>query len=183
VGRGSPSPGPDLAPYAERFAARVPARADALAAVLREDARPDHRADAAFLLAHLPDGAGVVELMLPAIRDPEARVRNNAMRVLAMIAAKDPTIAIPLPPILAALDYPTTTDRNKAAAILASLAKLEPNRAAIRAGAGDLLVKMLALRQPNNHDFAHEILKDLAGRDLGEHDVAAWRAWLARPAR
>lgn len=172
---------PELSPYADRFAARVPASADSLAQILSGDARPDHRAAAAFLLAHLPDGARVVELMLPAIRDPEPRVRNNAMRVLAMAAMKDPEIGIPLQPIIAALGYPTTTDRNKAAAILAPLSRLERNRAAIRAGAGELLVQMLALRQPNNHDFAYQILKNLSGRDLGEHDVAAWRAWLRRP--
>jgi hypothetical protein len=43
---------------------------------------------------------------------------------------------------------------------------------------GDILVDMLALRQPNNHDYAWRILKTLHGDDLGEHAIDAWRAWV-----
>lgn len=42
----------------------------------------------------------------------------------------------------------------------------------------EFLVEMLALKQPNNHDFAYRILKQVSGRDLGEHAVESWRAWL-----
>jgi hypothetical protein len=43
-----------------------------------------------------------------------------------------------------------------------------------------MLVDMLALRQPNNHDFAYLILKTISGRDFGEHAVDDWRAWVRR---
>jgi len=38
---------------------------------------------------------------------------------------------------------------------------------------------MLRLRQPNNHDFAHSILKQISGRSFGDREYAAWEAWLA----
>lgn len=46
------------------------------------------------------------------------------------------------------------------------------------ARAGPTLLKLLALEQPNNHDFAYQILKQVSGQDFGEHEVARWRAWL-----
>lgn len=172
---------PSLVRYREAFAKRVPAVERELVAVLREERRDSRRAAAAYLLAHLVSGERVVELLLPSIRDPSELVRNNAMRVLAMIAMHRPEIAIPIAPILAALRYPTTLDRNKASAILAGLTSRELGakaREQIIAGAGELLVDMLALKQPNNHDFAYRILKQVSGRDLGEHAVESWRAWL-----
>ena len=173
-----------LIPYRDAFAKRVQPVERELAAVLREDRRAVHRAAAAFLLAHLPSGERVVELMLPSITDPDALVRNNAMRVLAMIAREHPEIPIPLAPILEALHFPTTLDRNKAAAIIEGITRRGVTaevRAQILGAAGDVLVDMLALKQPNNHDFAYLILKHLAGRDLGEHAVDAWRAWARAP--
>jgi hypothetical protein len=170
---------PTLTPYAQAFEARVPAQEAALAQVLAEDADEVDRARAAFLLAHLDDGDRVVELELPAFRDPSPLVRNNAMRVLAIMADQHREIAIPLPPVLEAIRFPTTTDRNKAAAILAGLATRPEHHDAIADGAGEVLVEMLGLRQPNNHDFAYQILKAISGQGLGERDLDAWRRWLS----
>jgi hypothetical protein len=103
---------------------------------------------------------------------------NNAMRVLATIANEHHEVAIPLEPIVVALDHPLTTDRNKAAAILDGLSRHDDNKPIIRARAGTTLVAMLALRQPNNHDIAYTILKTISGRDFGPRDVEAWRSWL-----
>jgi hypothetical protein len=173
-----------LIPYRDAFAKRVPPVEKELAGVLREDRNATHRADAAFLLAHISSGTRVVELMLPAIRDASPLVRNNAMRVLALISEHHPEIPIPVEPIIEALHFPATTDRNKAAAILGGISS-RPMSARVRdqiiTGAGDVLVDMLALKQPNNHDYAYKILKDLSGRDLGEHAASAWRAWLRAP--
>ncbi len=92
----------------------MPAAERELVAVLHEDKRADRRAAAAFLLAHLASGERVVELMLPSITDPSELVRNNAMHVLSLIAIDHPEVPIPVAPILEALRFPSTTDRNKA---------------------------------------------------------------------
>jgi hypothetical protein len=141
---------------ATKFAERVPHRHDELVAILREDGRDDWRAAAAFLLAY----------------------------TRAHIAMHHPEIAIPLDPILEALEFPTTTDRNKAAAILSGVVKRSAVSPAVRhlvvERAGDTLFAMLQLSQPNNHDFAYEILKAVSGESYGERDHAAWEAWLCR---
>jgi hypothetical protein len=168
-------------PFGERFLRDVPPNEARLIRVLREDKDGEDRATAAFLLAHIHDGKKLVALMLSALDDPSSLTRNNATRVLVDVARHHPELAIPLPPILHLLDGPTTTDRNKAVAVLSGLvarpdgAKL--HRQVIQQ-AGPTLLKLLALEQPNNHDFAYQILKDVSGRDFGERDIAAWQQWL-----
>lgn len=52
-----------------------------------------------------------------AMRDPDALVRNNAMRVLADVARYQPGVEIPLDALLVALDDPTMLDRKVAATL------------------------------------------------------------------
>lgn len=174
---------PKLKRYGRAFLEKVPARKSALLRVLREDRRPPNRAAAAFLLAHIRDGGELVRALVPSFRDPEGLARNNAMRVLADMSRKHPELDIPLEPVLAALDYPETTDRNKASAILAGLAERPRHRGAIRRTAGPVLLRLLRLQQPNNHDFAYQILKTVSGRDFGERDYPAWEKWLKEEKR
>jgi hypothetical protein len=77
--------------------------------------------------------------------------------------------------------FPTTTDRNKAAYLLAGIAKHASvaARARIARELGDVLLVMVAMKQPNNRDPAIDILKAISGEDHGA-DAAAWRAWLDR---
>jgi hypothetical protein len=172
---------PELDKYRERFATSVPAHEAELVEIFTTDKRGPWRGNAAFLLAHLASGPRVVELMLQRVRDSDTLVRNNTMRVLALVAINHTDVEIPLAPVVESLRFPSTLDRNKAVAVLSGLVKRPALRAAIRAEAGAILVELLALKQPNNHDFAYAILKELAGKDLGEHDIAAWEKWLATP--
>jgi hypothetical protein len=87
---------------------------------------------------------------------------------------------VPLDPILDALVFPATTDRNKASAVLAGLTRREEHREAIAGRAGPVLLEMLRLQQPNNHDFAYMILTTISGKDYGERDYARWEAWVEK---
>ena len=169
---------PELAPFEKRFTDGAARHKEVLIRALREDKEPEKRANAAFALAHLPDGDEVVRLMLPAIRDPSSRVRNNAMRVTAMIATNHPDIAVPIAPFIEALNYPATSDRNKAAATLKYLAKNPETHPVLVREAGDVLLALLRLHQPANHDDAYEILKMISGKEYGARDYSAWRTWL-----
>lgn len=168
-------------PFGDRFVTDVPANEAQLVRVLQEDRAAENRGAAAFLLAHIKDGKKLVALMLPMLDDAAPLARNNAMRVLADVARFHPELDIPLEPVLHALNGPTTTDRNKAVAIIAGLLDrpdgARRHREVIQK-AGPMLVKLLALEQPNNHDFAYKILKQVSGKDLGERDIAAWQHWL-----
>jgi hypothetical protein len=170
-----------LRPFGERFVKGVPPNQDRLARILKDDRDPKDRAAAAFLLAHIKDGKKLVDLMLPSLNDPDTIVRNNASRVLVNVAMFHHEIPIPLKPLLRALNGPTMYDRNKAVAVISGLlerpdgSKLHPE---ILRDAGPTLIKLLALEQPNNHDFAYKVLKKVSGKDLGERDYEAWRTWL-----
>lgn len=169
---------PRLAPYRERLA-QATQHQKRLYAVLASSRDENQRATAAFVLAHTKDGKRLVNALVARIADPSAAARNNALRVLGYVAKEHPEIDIPLDPILRALEFPTTTDRNKALFILQGLATSRPKlHPTIKARAGKSLVAMLRLEQPNNHDFAWEILKLLRGQDLGERNYDAWDSWL-----
>jgi len=177
---------PALAPLASKLITGVPAHAKALAAILRDDRSSEKRAAAAYLLAYTQDGAALVALLTRAFRDDSSFVRNSAMRVVADIALHHPEVEIPVEPVLDALAYPATSDRNKAAAILAGIldrpgASRLHRRIATRAGA--TLLAMLRLEQPNNHTYAYRILKAISGQTFGERDYGAWEAWLAQIVR
>ncbi len=169
---------PELAPYLPIFKRAAAADKQALLAILSDDKNPDKRASAAFVLAHLDDGDEVAAIMARHLRDPSKLVRNNTLRVLAYIAMNFPTIDLPLDAAITALRYPSTLDRNKASAILSGLAQKPEHRPAIIREAGEVLFTMLQLTQPNNHDFAYEILKSVSGQEYGARDYSEWHAWL-----
>ena len=112
---------PELEPLTADFIERVPHHVEALTTILRDDSDPRYRAAAALLLAYSKDGPALIETMVPAFRDSSMQVRNNALRVIYYIAFHHPQLEVPLEPVLAALDYPTTLDRNKVASILKGL--------------------------------------------------------------
>jgi hypothetical protein len=172
---------PDLEKREDLFIAKVPDHVAELAAVLHGDRDAKKRAAAAFALAYGRDRAQVVEALVPSIGDPESVVRNNVIRVLVEIQHEAHALVVPLPPLLRAMTFPTTTDRNKAAYALSFAVKVASaeQRAQVIREVGDILVAMAAMKQPNNRDPALDILKALSGEDHGT-DVTAWRAWLGR---
>ncbi|MCA9755833.1 MAG: HEAT repeat domain-containing protein [Candidatus Eisenbacteria bacterium] len=172
----------ELQPYGERFDREAPEQRDALLRVLRHAPESADRAAAAFLLGHLPDAQEIVDALLPCLLDPSSWVRNNSMRVLAQIS-RQPIAVIPAAPVIAALDYPTVRDRNKALAIVRNLTGTAENRAALIRDAGDTLLALLRLEQTANHKNAHLTLTRLAGQDFGEREYEAWEAWLAEERR
>jgi len=170
---------PDLASREDRFIAEAPRHMAALRTVLTDDGDENHRGAAAYLLAYGADRAEVVAALVPAIRDSSGLVRNNAMRVLVMLQEGAPTEMLPLDPLLAAMRFPLTTDRNKATYAVLNLIKRNPDRyrAQVLTEVGDLLVQMVTMSQPNNRDPAISILEALSGQKLGT-DAAAWRTWV-----
>ena len=173
---------PQLASYKAPLVDGARNHADELFAMVHRDRDPQHRAHAIFLLGFTSDGARLVREITPACRDESALVRNNAMRVFAEMAHHHPEVELPLAPVLDMLEFPETTDRNKAAAVLAALAKKKELAPEIRRRGGKTLVAMLRLKQPNNHDWAFQILNALIDektRPFASDDYEGWEAWLA----
>lgn len=169
---------PELAPYRTTFGREVVEKADVLARVAGHDRTPAKRAAAVYLLAHLNDPSRVADILLSRARDPSSHVRNNALRVLAFMVDHRGHTELPLDPILPLLDGPSTTDRNKAVAIVAGLARAADRRDEIKRRAGPTLLGLLALEQPNNHEIAYRALRTLSERDFSPRDYDAWGRWL-----
>jgi hypothetical protein len=103
------------------------------------------------------------------------------MRVLMQMAQTHPELEFPVRDLVAAFDFPSSSDRNKAGYTLAALAAQPRYRDAIRTGAVPIALRVLRLAQPNNHDPAYEILMQVSGETFGERDYAAWERWAAEP--
>jgi hypothetical protein len=77
------------------------------------------------------------------------------------------------------IDAPTTTSRNKALHLLVELAQRPEHHARIARDAGPTLLRLLRLIQPNNHEPAWQVLKEISGESFGDRDYASWERWLA----
>ena len=100
------------------------------------------------------------------------------MRAIGATMVKDKISEIDVTPFLDALDSPYTTDRNKALYVLFSAATSETSKRLILQKGGDKLLALVQLKQPNNHDWAYQILKKISGKDFGATNVVAWTAWV-----
>ena len=168
---------PDLQKFLPIFEAAIPPNREQLTQILQGDRDAAHRGYAVFLLAFTDDPTSYVQAITPAIKDSSSLVRNNALRVLIHIAQDYPEVPIPIAQVVEALGYPNTTDRNKAAYILVELAKRAEHRETLIEQAVPILLEMLKLQQPNNHDPAYRILTQLSGQQYGARDYAAWEQW------
>jgi hypothetical protein len=88
--------------------------------VLKRSASASDRIAAAWIAGYAPQGPDQLAALLHAVKDPDSTVRNNAIRVLAVLATHDRAIArqIPADPFIPMLHSLTWTDRNKAMFLL-----------------------------------------------------------------
>jgi hypothetical protein len=96
------------------------AHPDCVYAALRGSASRRDRIAAAWIAGYAANGSDKLAALLGAVTDPDSGVRNNAIRVLAVLASHDSSIArqIPADPFIPMLGSLTWTDRNKAMALL-----------------------------------------------------------------
>ncbi|RYZ43943.1 MAG: hypothetical protein EOO71_01500 [Myxococcaceae bacterium] len=172
---------PQLAPLEGPFIEGVPRNTEALVRVLREDRDDAKRMTAAILLSYVRSREELVRHLLPFVHDPYEGVRNEVLRLLGTAQQGQTKVLLPLEPVLEALWFPLSTDRNKAAWALVRIVESEgaARRTRIVNQAGDVLVEMAGMRQAIDREPARKVLALLAGRDLGE-DVGAWRDWVDR---
>ncbi|MBA2650122.1 MAG: hypothetical protein H0U75_11145 [Legionella sp.] len=142
---------------------------------LKHDGNTDRREAAAFLVGHFSDPNEILTTLLPFVDDKVEGVRNNAMRVIGSTIAKSKISNFDIHPFLNVLDSPYATDRNKALYIIFVASKSKPLGQVINQKERDTLVSLLRLKQPNNHDWAYLILKNITGKDFGPQNVTAWR--------
>ncbi|GHG92613.1 HEAT repeat domain-containing protein [Comamonas sp. JC664] len=171
---------PELANREQAFVDGVPRHFEALVRVLREDRDEVRRMSAAMLLSYHGAREELAEALGGSVKDASAGVRNEALRLLGAIQTGPTRVIIPLEPVLAALWFPLSTDRNKAGWALVRIVEIEgvARRKQILKTSGEMLIQMASMEQPIDHEPARKVLAILAGRDLGA-DEAAWRRWMA----
>ncbi|MDI9818509.1 MULTISPECIES: HEAT repeat domain-containing protein [unclassified Legionella] len=151
----------------------------ALFNIIKNSKNDQARADAIFILANDTNYQSLANFLINYTDDASDLVRNNVMRVLGAIVAKQKIPQLDVNRIIQALNYPYVTDRNKAAYVLLGLIKSDSaSHAQVIKQAGYTLVDLLKLRQPNNHDFAYEILKEISHKNYGEYDYQSWSQWI-----
>ena len=148
--------------------------------VLKDSASARHRIAAAWIIGYAPDKRLILGDLMAAVRDPDALVRNNATRAIAIIADfanQRPELGIHIDPsvFIDMLNSLTWTDRNKATGVLHSLTEgrdVETLRL-LRERALPTLVGMARWKAA---PYALEAL-EMLGRIAGLDEKATQNAW------
>lgn len=151
----------------------------ALQKIIQHDTDNQKREEAVFILAHGDDYNELAQFLIKFTDDPNESVRNNVMRVLGAIVSKYEVSQLDFNRILSAVNYPCVTDRNKAAYVLLGIVRRDSStHQLVIDQAGDTLLELLKLKQPNNHGFAFEILKVISQQSYQEQDYSSWEKWI-----
>jgi len=169
---------PKLKPYLNVFNKGAIKQKQLILKTLKQDSNPERRGAAAYLVGHFKNPEEIISTLTPYVNDPDNGVRNNVVRVIAMTMAISKLSQINVSPFIDLLDSPYTTDRNKSLYVLQAAANSEKGKVAILKQGGDKLLALLALKQPNNHDPAYEILKKISGQHFQGNDLKAWSNWV-----
>ena len=168
---------PTLKPYLAKFNLAAINQQDFIIDTLERDPVPERRAAAAFLIGHFKNPKKIINVLMPHIQDDSDIVRNNVMRVLGMTIATANIQNIDPVPFLKQLDSPFVTDRNKALFVLLAIANSENGKQLILKHGSTKLLKVLHLKQPNNHDIAYLILKTISNQTYSGDDLIKWENW------
>lgn len=170
---------PELAALEKRFAAEAVLRKPALQNVLAQDASGLNRAAALYVLSYLPEGKDVAALCLDSLKDPSPEVRSAALQILADVALYRKDLFFDVRELIAALDFPTVSDRAKALSALVGLADNPSFRPYVISRATPHLLRLLRLEQPSNHDLAFTLLGVLSKESFDRRDYDSWERWVA----
>lgn len=171
---------PKLKKYEKIFVEGVKKHFKELAEIQEKDERGQWRAASTYLLAYAKDGKSVVTQMIGRIRDPEALVRNNALRVLGDIAEYHAELVIPLPPVIQALEFPRVSDRSKALYVVYLHTMHSPKARDEVMPAIPILVELIQSKQPDHKELSHGILRKISGKDYAAEDFQSWKNWSAK---
>lgn len=152
---------PELKPYLRVFNQGIKQHKTEVIHALNHDPNPERRAAAAFLIGHLNDPHEIVAILLPHIRDSNSGVRNNVLRVIGQTILRAKIYDVDARPFMALLDSPFVTDRNKSLITLYTLVDSTEGKKQIAAHNHGKLEALAALKQPNNHDMAVDILNKI----------------------
>jgi hypothetical protein len=134
---------------------------------------------AACALGYFPNAATAVDALLAALARFDGRLTNNIGISLERLSRQHPELAIPLEPLVAALDAHDEWNRQqKIAQVIEALLEHRPlpdSKGALAAA----LIPMLANQRIRVSGAAREILPRITGQSLGKKPEP-WCAWYLR---
>ena len=166
-----------LKPYLERFNTAAVEDRQFILNTLKDDLNPTRRAAAAYLVGHFRDPHDIVDTLISHVEDDDEGVRNNVIRVLSLTTEKAHITDLNPTPFIHLLTSPLSTDRNKSLFLLSVLAESASTKRYLIQDAKTPLLNILRMQQPNQHDFAYEILKKISGQDFGSTNDILWENW------
>jgi hypothetical protein len=119
------------------------------------------RRAAIFALGYLKEAQEIVSILEDNLTDPSTLIRHDCLRVYGELLTKAPKVNVHIEKILPSIFSVYEAERNKALIILTNLVKQSRYKGIIDAKARQQLMSLAQLKQPNNHDFAVEILQEL----------------------
>ena len=114
---------PALKSYEKIFVDGVKRNRSALIEIIQFDKDDNRRGIAPYLLAYESDGSELVKVLTPRLRDESEFVRNNIARIFWDIAMFHQELDLPLDEAAKVLNFPATTDRNKASNLFFTIAQ------------------------------------------------------------
>lgn len=138
----------------------------------------ERRRAAIFLLPYAKHPELKSALLTKLLADKSAYIRHDALRVYGELLAKYPAMPVHLIKIIPSLSACHVDERNKTLILLNKLADQPRYHAGLVRLAARQLLSLLKLQQPNNHQFAYQILRKLSAKSYGARDYGAWQAWV-----
>ncbi len=173
-------PTPEIEKLDRHFKQFAKPNRKALDRILREEADPAKREAAVYLFSYIKDPKKASAVMAYALEDPAERVRTAALEVLSDISIYHSEVPLGIEKLVGVLDYPSTSDRSNAMAVLVGKNEDPDYRPYILKRGAASLVDILKLKQPSNHDLAYTLLGLLSRESYDRRDYDSWERWLSK---
>lgn len=137
----------------------------------------DRRRAAIFLLAYFKDPNEIAQVLNQTLQDKNYYIRHDTLRVYGELYAKAPQIQFDINRVLLSLKADHVAERNKALIFINEMLSEHKYQQEVKHQAALQLVKLLKLKQPNNHDLAYEILVKISRHPYPAQAISVWEEW------
>lgn len=160
------------------FRGTVPKQQRFIENTVLKDPQLARRRAAIFLLAYLKNPEEIARILNQTLEDKNSYIRHDALRVYGELYAKSHLRDVPADKVVRSIYSCNEVERNKALIFLNELAENPKYQSLLIEQAGNQLITLLHLKQPNNHRFAYQILQKLSHKNFSDQDYISWNKWL-----
>jgi len=160
------------------FRTEAPKRQSFIQYTIVNDTNLARRRSAIFLLGFLRNPDAIAANLQLALQDKNSFIRHDALRVFGELYKKCPHVQVPVHKVIDSTYSCDEAERNKALILLNAMAEDKQYQLVLIKEAGAQLIRLLKLKQPNNHDEAYQILRKISYKDYSEHAYLDWQNWL-----